>query len=215
MGEDPAVIRQQIEQTRDRMSERVDALGYKANVPSRAKDSISEKAQAIKEKFVGAGNQVTNTASGAVEQVSGAASSASEQVSGAVSQVGDAAPSAEDVKQAGRQAVGLAQENPLGLAVGAAAVGFLAGMLIPSTAVEDERLGPIADQVREQVEETAQEAVGRGQQVLSETAQAATQTAKQAISDVSEQAQEVTQQQAEELKSSVQDSVQEVKQTAN
>ncbi len=45
--------------------------------------------------------------------------------------VSDAKPDAQDVKQAGRQAVGMAQAKPLGLAVGAAALGFLAGMLIP------------------------------------------------------------------------------------
>src|SRR2546430_17707151 len=34
-----------IEQTRERMGDTVDALGYKANVPSRAKESISGKVQ--------------------------------------------------------------------------------------------------------------------------------------------------------------------------
>jgi gas vesicle protein len=159
--------------------------------------------------LAGAGEQVTDAAS----QVSNAASSVSDQVSDAATAVGDAVPSTEDLKQAGSQAVGVAQENPLGLAIGAAAVGFLAGMLIPSTRVEDERLGPVADLVREQVKDTAQEAVERGQHVVSETAQAAAETAKQAVSDVTEQAQENVEQQGEELKSSVQSSVQEVKQT--
>ena len=43
MGQDPAAIRQEIEQTRERMGDTVDALGYKADVPSRTKDSISDK----------------------------------------------------------------------------------------------------------------------------------------------------------------------------
>ncbi len=43
MGEDPAAIREEIEQTRERMGETVDALGYKADVPARAKDSISDR----------------------------------------------------------------------------------------------------------------------------------------------------------------------------
>jgi len=121
MGEDPAAIREEIEQTRERMGDTVDALGYKADVPSRAKDSINDKVQGAKAKITGTGSQVS-----------------------------DATPGTEDVKQAGKQAVGIAQENPLGLAIGAAAVGFLAGMLIPSTKLEDERLGPVADQVKEQ-----------------------------------------------------------------
>jgi hypothetical protein len=61
-----------------------------------------------------------------------------------------------------RRAAGVAQENPLGLAVGAMAAGFLAGMLIPSSRVEDEKLGPMADQVKQQAKETGQEALQHG-----------------------------------------------------
>ncbi len=35
--------------------------------------------------------------------------------------------------------------NPLGMAIGSVAVGFLAGMLLPVTAVERERMGPSAN----------------------------------------------------------------------
>src|SRR5579872_993613 len=124
MGQDPAVIRQEIEHTRERMGETVDALGYRLDVPARAKESVSGKVEQAKEKL-----------SGATAQLTGA-------VSGAMTQVSDAAPTADDVTRVGRQSVGVAQENPLGLAVGAVAVGFLAGMLIPSTTVEDRQLGP-------------------------------------------------------------------------
>jgi gas vesicle protein len=184
MGEDPAAIREQIEETRERMGETVDALGYKADVPSRAKASISGKVQDVKARITGAGSQVS-----------------------------DVTPGAEDVKQVGRRAVGVAQENPLGLAIGAVATGFLAGMLIPSTKVEDERLGPLADQVKEQAKQTGQEAIERSKQVAQETAQTATQKAQEVASDVKDQAQKTATQHAEELKSSAQDSVQEVKQT--
>jgi len=181
MGEDPAAIREEIEETRERMGETVDALGYKANVPSRAKESVSAKVQDVKGKITGTGSRLA-----------------------------DAAPGGEDVKRAGTRAVGVAQENPLGLAIGAAAVGFLAGMAIPSTRVEDEQLGPIADQVKEQAKQTGQEALERGKQVAQETAQAASESAKQAASEVKEKAQETAQQHAEELKSSAE----QVRQTA-
>jgi hypothetical protein len=46
-----------------------------------------------------------------------------------------------------RKSAGVAKENPLGLAVGAVAVGFLVGMLVPGSRVEDEKLGPKADRV--------------------------------------------------------------------
>jgi hypothetical protein len=42
MGQDPDQIRQDIEDTRAEMSETVEAVGYKADVPSRAKDKVSE-----------------------------------------------------------------------------------------------------------------------------------------------------------------------------
>ena len=79
--------------------------------------------------------------------------------SGAKDSVSDATPSP-------KQAVGMAKENPLGLAIGAAAVGFVAGLVIPSTRVEDERIGPMADQVKE-------EAVERGKRVAQQAAQTA------------------------------------------
>jgi gas vesicle protein len=168
------------------MGETVDALGYKADVPARAKESISDKVEGVRSKL-----------------------------RGTTSRISSATPDAGDVKDAGRQAVGLVQENPLGLAIGAAAVGFLAGMLVPSTKIEDEQLGPVADQVKEQARQTGQEALQRGKQIAQETAQTATDSAKRAASEVRDQAQETTQQQAEELKTSAQQSAQEVKDAAS
>ena len=180
MGQDPDAIREDIEQTRAEMSETVEAIGYKADVPARAKDAVSDKVENVK------------------SAVSGTATRAKEAVTGAADRAGAATPSRGEVTQAGRQAVGLAKENPLGLAIGAAAIGFLAGLAVPSTRVEDERLGPVADQVKDKVKETGQEAVDRGRQVAQEVATTATDTAK-------EKAQEQGQQLADSAKQSAQD----------
>jgi hypothetical protein len=59
------------------------------------------------------------------------------------------------------------QENPLGVAVGAVAVGFLAGMVIPSTRIENEKIGPMADHVKDQVKESGQEVLERGKAAVS------------------------------------------------
>jgi gas vesicle protein len=163
------------------MGETVDALGYKADVPARTRDSIQGRIEGVRSKLTGA-----------------------------TAQVSEATPDAADVKHAGRRAVGVAQENPLGLAIGAAAVGFLAGMLVPSTRIEDERIGHVADEVKEQVQQTAHEALDRGKQVAQETAEAATQSVKEAASDVKETAEQTAQQHGEELKQSVQESAQQV-----
>src|SRR4051812_29470459 len=103
MGEDPSAIREEIEETRARMGDTVEAIGYKTDVKSRAKESVQEKIGGVRERITGAKDSV-----------------------------GDRAPSPGDVKEGTRRAVGLAQENPIGLGVGAFAGGFLIGLLIPS-----------------------------------------------------------------------------------
>ena len=150
MGQDPDAIRQDIEQTRGQMGETIDAIGYKTDVKSRAKESVTDKTDAIKSK-----------------------------VSGVMGKANDATPSTGEVKEGAQQAVSVAQENPLGLALGAVGVGFVACMLIPSTRGEDEKIGPMADQVKEQVKETGQEALDRGKQVAQDVAQTAQETAKE------------------------------------
>ena len=45
MGQDPDAIRQDIEQTRAEMSETVEAVGHKADLPSRAKEAVSDKVE--------------------------------------------------------------------------------------------------------------------------------------------------------------------------
>jgi hypothetical protein len=50
MGQDPDAIRQDIAQTRDDMGETVEAVGYKADVPSRAKEAVADKADAAKSR---------------------------------------------------------------------------------------------------------------------------------------------------------------------
>jgi gas vesicle protein len=161
MGQDTGQIRQDIEETRGRMGETVEALGYKADVPGRAKEAVSERVESVKSKISGA------------------------------------TPDSDDVKQGAHRAKGIAQENPLGLAIGAVAVGFVGGLLIPSTRVEDEKIGPIADQVKEKAKETGQEAMDRGKEV-----------ARQAADSAKETAQEAGREQAEGLKESAHEKTQ-------
>ena len=166
MGEDPDRIRAEIEQTRAEMGETVDALGYKTDVKARAKDSLQDKK----------------------ESVMGVASSAKERLVGAGQSVGDATPDTEQVKQQARRAKSVAQENPLGLAVGAVAVGFLAGMLIPSTRVEDEKLGEMSDDVIERAKQTGQEALERGKQVAQDAAETAKDSGREHAEELKESA---------------------------
>ena len=154
MGQEPSEVRQEIESTREQMGDTVDALAYKADVPTRVKESVADKRDRLKA-----------------------------QMAGTASRVNEATPDGSDVAQGARQAVGIAQENPIGLAIGAAAAGFLVGMMIPSTRIEDERIGPVADDVKDKAKETGQEALERGKQVAQETVSGATEAAQQAASE--------------------------------
>ena len=167
MGQDPSQIRNDIEETRARMGDTAEALGHKADVPGRAREAISDKVDSVKSTF-----------------------------SGAKDSVSESTPSGGDMKQGAKQAVGMAKENPLGLAIGATAVGFVAGLLIPATRVENEKIGPMADQIKDQVKETGQEAMERGKQVAQDVASQAADTAKESGKE-----------QAEGLRDSAQDKV--------
>jgi ElaB/YqjD/DUF883 family membrane-anchored ribosome-binding protein len=168
VGEDPDRIRREIEQTREEMGETVGALTYKADVKSRAKDSLREKKEAV----VGLKDRVVGGAQ-------------------------DAAPDTEQVKHQAKRAASVAQENPLGLAAGAIAIGFLAGMLVPSTRVEDERIGEIADEVKDRAKQTGQEALERGKQV----AQDAAETAKDSAQSHGEELRDTAKEHAQEAAS--------------
>src|SRR3954451_16096947 len=105
MGETPDDIRNEIDETRTRMGDTVEAIGYKADVKSRVKESVAEK----KDSLVG-------SLSGGRDAVVGKADSL-------VSRIGGVVPDGEQVKE-GAAKVGVSNENPLGLALAGAAVGF-------------------------------------------------------------------------------------------
>jgi len=155
------------------MGDTVDALAHKTDVKSRVKETFADKKERLRN-----------------------------QMMGTTSRIGDATPDTEQVKAGARQAVGVAEENPIGLALGGVAAGFLAGMLLPSSRMEDEKVGPIADQVKEKAVETGQEAVERGKEVAGQVTEQAVETAKEAGSE-----------QAEEMKSSARESAKEARET--
>jgi len=194
MGKEPEDIRNEIEETRARMGDTVEALGYKTDVKSRTKDSISSAKESVVGRVAGVKDSIMGTASSARDSVSSSMPSMD----------------TESIKGKARRGASVAQQNPLGLAVGSMALGFLAGMSVPSTRIEDERLGPVADQVKDKVKETSQEALDRGKQVAQDVTETAMQSGQEAAQKVKETAQQSTQQQGQELASSAQEKAQEV-----
>jgi hypothetical protein len=150
MGQDPSDIRAEIEETRSRVGNEVDALSYKTDVSARVGDYVDEKKQAVKDKVTGTKDAVTGTASRAI-------------------------PSGEKLGRV----KDTAERNPLGLAVGAAAIGFVAGLVLPATRVENERMGEMSDRVVEAAKETAGDAVERGKQVAQDAAETAKESGRQ------------------------------------
>lgn len=162
MGETPNDIREDIEQTRERMGETVEAIGYKTDVKSRVKENISDKKDAVMSRVTGA------------------------------------VPDGDQMKNGARK-VGISKQNPLGLGIAAVAVGFVAGTLLPSTNVEDEKLGEMSDQVGEKAREAGHEALDRGKEV-----------AREAVDSAKDKAGDKTGEAAQQMASSLRDKAQEV-----
>ena len=181
MAQDPELIRRDIEATREHMGSTVDALAYKADVPSRTKEKVSGAVGSVKDKIGGVGSSVS-----------------------------DATPDGQQVKQGAKRAVGAAQSNPLGLAVGFTAAGFLAGMLLPSTRIENEKMGDKSDELIEQAKQTGQEVLQAGQQVAQEAASTAKEQVQHAAQEVKTTAQQSAQEQGQQVAESAQQSAQQV-----
>jgi gas vesicle protein len=196
MGQDPDAIRREIEQTRERMGDTVEAIGYKADVPARTKEKVSDTFSDMKER------------------IGGTASAVADRVGGTAAGITEATPNPAELKHAARRGVSIAQENPIGLAIGSIALGFLAGMLIPSTRVENEKIGPMAGQVREQAMQTGQEALEHGKQLAQEVASTVQDHAQQAKDEVKQTAQQAAQEHGEQLKQTAQQNAQEIRERA-
>ncbi len=157
MDQDPSELRSQLEETRARVGDEVDALSYKTDVGARVGDYVGDKKEAVASRLSGAKGVVTKPI-----------------------------PDRAQLQRA-RYA---AERNPLGLAVGAAGVGFAIGLLLPTTRVEDEKLGPASDKVGE----VAREGWEHGKQIAQESVEGAMETTKESAS-----------RHADELSSSLQD----------
>jgi hypothetical protein len=175
MGEDPNRIRHEIEATRAEyererssaevlsdpiremrtdLSETMSALSHKADVKARVKESVSSKKDSFVGGIVAGKDAVVGRADSLVSTVTGVVPDKGEVVEGA-------------------RKVGVSKENPLGLAIGGVAVGFVLGLVVPSTRVEDEKIGETADRVKDAVRESGQEALDRGTFVAQEAIDAA------------------------------------------
>jgi hypothetical protein len=193
MGQDPREIRHEIERTRERMTETVDAIGYRTDVKTRARDAVVDRKDAAMNKASGLVNRVV----GAMPDVP---SPSDISMPGFVPDGEQVRHGAGQVKESAKQAVSVAQANPIGLGVGAIAVGLIVGMALPTTRAEDERLGDLSDELKQQARDAGSEVLDRGKQV-----------AQDAVTQVSETVQESGKQQGQELADSLRQSAEDLR----
>ena len=168
MGQDPSDIRAEIEATRARVGDEVDALSYKTDVPARMGDYVDDKKQAVKDKVSGVKDAIVGTTSDAVQTTS------------------DALPSGQQLGKL----KDTAERNPLGLVIGGAAIGFVAGLLLPSTRLEDRQMGEMSDKVIDAAKETASDALESGKQIAADAADTAKEQGQELASSLQDRAQE-------------------------
>jgi gas vesicle protein len=201
MGKDASTIRQEIELTRERMGDTVEALGYKADVPSRIKDNVQQRVQAAKgtisdvvdnvkatvggvsDATVQAGRDRADAVSTTSNKVRDRVGRLNDTVSGGLQNVGDRLQNvgdtvsdrvgSVDVPGSAKRAVNAIQQNPIGLTLTALSIGFLTGSLLPVTEVERKRLEPIRAKIVDQAQAATNDLVEAGKAVAIETAHAA------------------------------------------
>jgi hypothetical protein len=150
MGQDSSRIREEIEQTRARVGDEMDALGYKTDVGARVGDYVDDKKEAVRSRVAGARDALASSI-----------------------------PDKKAIERGANDVRVTAERNPLGLAVAGLAAGFVVGTLLPQTRLENEQMGETSDRLLDAAKETAAEAVERGKDVAQQAVGAAVEDARE------------------------------------
>ena len=180
MEKDPSEIRQEIEATRERMGDTVEALAYKTDVPARAKDAVHDRVESVKHAVSDVVDTARTTLGGvahsAQSKVADLSDDAQPHIADLRASVGtvagaarDAAvdarrrlPTGDDARVALSGAKGIMQDHPLGLAIGSIAIGLLLGSLLPVSALERKQIGPIGEKLTDSATAAASDLVDQG-----------------------------------------------------
>ena len=171
-------IRQEIEQTRANLGHAVGGLAYKADVKNRGKEVLEDKKEAVMEKVDELKSKVPGVGEGGSEggfgdkvkdklpsgvAVSGKVDALKDKlpdgVGDAKGRIGEKTPSKEDVKDKAHGVAQTAKEHPGAVAGAAVVAGLAAGLALPETELERQKLRPHAQEARAQVEGRVQETV--------------------------------------------------------
>jgi ElaB/YqjD/DUF883 family membrane-anchored ribosome-binding protein len=196
MGQDTAQIRREIEATRARMGDTVEALGYKADVPARMRENVSDRIESVKgtigDVVAGAKNAVIGTTQTVTQNASDSLSGARDSFADARDTLADAGDRAQTAAQGAakstKEVVSIALENPLGLALAGLAIGLLAGLVVPISDIERDRIGPVRDQIADRAQTAVAQAVDAGKTILSDAVTTAAQSAQTQGADIARSA---------------------------
>lgn len=221
MNTDPSRLREDIEQTRSRLSDNVDALADQANPAHMAKRQVS-KVKAATGRFL---DRVLGTAEdvrdAAVDTAQQAVEGVQEAAEGVSARAHDVVESVADAPAAARRQT---QGNPLAAGVVAFGLGLLLAAAFPPSRKERE----LAQAVKEQAKPLTDQIVAAGQEVvenLAEPAQEAFDSLKESAteavqhvqaegSDAVSDVQDVLRESAGEITETTQRSVREVQHEA-
>ena len=193
MGSDPSAIRREVETARERLGRTVEALRYKTDLKSRARDAVARRIDTVRQTIGDVMDSVKNTTDGATKRAGSALGGAKRK---ATTRMGEmrgaedgtapaprrkpklpampAAPEMPSIDVRGAaQRLGIGPDRPLMLMLGAATIGFLAGLLIPATDVERRTMGPLSEELLDRAQTVKEDVLVAGRAVVNETTQAA------------------------------------------
>ncbi|THA28683.1 DUF3618 domain-containing protein [Streptomyces sp. A1277] len=185
MGTSPEQVRADIDATRDRLAQNVDALADHTSpkrMVQRRTDRVRSAATGLRHRVMGA---ASDTGSQAAERTRQVTQSAQESAG----QVGDA------VKEAPEKTMRQTQGNPLAAGLIAFGAGLLAASLLPESPAEQQAASRIADQAGEAIEPVKQAAVESAQHLKEDVTEAAKHASEQ-VKDTAADAASTTREEA-------------------
>jgi ElaB/YqjD/DUF883 family membrane-anchored ribosome-binding protein len=180
VAENPDAIRREIEVTREEMADTIDAMEYKADVKARAADKVTELRESVAERADSVLSSMKGTAQRMTESMRGGMSDTTSTMQ---HETGEMTHRARSGMQQGKR---MAEDNPLLVAAGAVAAGFLIGAALPGTRMEDERIGPKADEVKSQAMQRGSEMIERAGDKAQEKVQRTTDRARSKMDEMRE-----------------------------
>lgn len=141
-----------------------DRLGSAKEGVAHGGSATAHGASSVKGAVADGAGALGRAASAAKDAAASGASATAGAVGHAQEAVAAHVPDREQARSGVGQVAATARANPVPFALGALALGAAVGVLLPSTRVEDERLGAAAGELRERGAELGHDAVERGRE---------------------------------------------------